>query len=273
MATCAPGTSTEVSASSIFVTEAESLTTMVFSPSLYLTVMRLPVPLPATSVTVAFVMVLAVPPFAAGATLVTVAFVIVLPGRRSIGRWPSPRPRIDSGNTRSSVATNVPSGCGTAVVAMKAPGVSASSFTGDRGVIDVLWGTWPDDGASWRATVGAETGRNRLRVDIDVGFYERVGIAAAKVAVELLDGLSTTASELSVVVAAPSHLDFVRSFSSHSGIDEERVVVAPETHWHTVAFVGALQRAHEEGLLTHNGTALFVCAGSGITAGAALYRT
>jgi hypothetical protein len=51
------------------------------------------------------------------------------------------------------------------------------------------------------------------------------------------------------------------------------VLVAPETGWHTVAFVGALHRAHEEGLLTRNGTALLVCAGSGITAGAALYRT
>ena len=151
--------------------------------------------------------------------------------------------------------------------------VTCTHEPGDRGLVDVVWGTWPDDGASWRATVGTETGRNQLHVDIDEGFYEQAGIAAAKVAVELLAGSSTASSELSVVVAAPSHLDFVRSFSSHSGIDEERVVVAPETSWHTVAFVGALQRAHDDGLLTHNGTALFVCAGSGITAGAALYRT
>jgi hypothetical protein len=40
-----------------------------------------------------------------------------------------------------------------------------------------------------------------------------------------------------------------------------------------VSFVAALQLAHDSGLLTRNGTALFVCAGSGITAGAALYRS
>lgn len=143
----------------------------------------------------------------------------------------------------------------------------------DRGLIDVLWGTWPDGGESWRATVGTDTGRNQLRFDIDEGFYERAGIAAAKVAVELLDGSSTPVSELSVVVAAPAQYGFVRMFASHSGIDEERILVAPEADWHTSGFVGALATAHGEGLLTRNGAALFVCAGSGITAGAALYRT
>jgi len=151
--------------------------------------------------------------------------------------------------------------------------VTCTYEPGDRGVIDVLWGTWPDEGASWRATVGTDSGRNQLRVEVNEGFYERAGIAAAKVAVELLDASSTVASELSVVIAAPSHDGFVRTFASHSGIDEERVVVGPEPGWHTSAFIGALDRAHAEGLLTHNGTALFVCAGSGITAGAALYRT
>ena len=151
--------------------------------------------------------------------------------------------------------------------------VTCTYEPGDRGVVDVLWGTWPDGGESWRATVSTDTGRNQLRLDVDDGFYERAGIAAAKVSVELLDAAMTAVSDLSIVIAAPAHADFVQAFASHSGIDEERVLVASDSGWHTVTFVGALQQAYEEGLLTRNGTALFVCAGSGITAGAALYRT
>ena len=151
--------------------------------------------------------------------------------------------------------------------------VSCTSEPGDRGVADITWGTFPDGGAAWRATVGTTTGRNRLQVEIDDAFYERAGAAAAKVAVEILDAGGVPASELSVVVAAPSHLDFVRAFSEHSGIDAERVVTAVSSGWHTVSFVSALERAHTDGLLNHNGTALFVCGGAGITAGACLYRT
>ena len=151
--------------------------------------------------------------------------------------------------------------------------VSCTYELGERGVVDALWGTWPDGGESWRATVGTATGRNELHLDVDEGFYERAGIAAAKVAVELLDGAGISGTGISVVVAAPSQLDFVHAFASHSGIDDERVVASPVPGLHTVSFVSALERAFGEGLLTRNGMALFVCAAGGITAGAALYRT
>jgi len=151
--------------------------------------------------------------------------------------------------------------------------VSCTYEPGERGVVDVRWGSWPDDGETWRATIGTDAGRNLLRIDVDDAFYERAGTATAKVAVELLDGAGTSPADISVVVAAPAHLDFVRAFSAHSGIDDERVLTTREAGLHTVAFVSALERAWDEGLLTRNGMALFVCAGGGITAGAALYRT
>jgi 3-oxoacyl-[acyl-carrier-protein] synthase-3 len=144
---------------------------------------------------------------------------------------------------------------------------------GERGVADIRWGTWPDDGEMWRATVGSDGGRNRLCIDIDDSFYDRAGTLAAKIAGETLDGAGIRASELSVVVAAPANLEFVHAFAEHSGIEPARVVTAVASGWHTVAFVAALERADADGLLTNNGLALFVCAGAGITAGACLYRT
>jgi 3-oxoacyl-[acyl-carrier-protein] synthase III len=140
-------------------------------------------------------------------------------------------------------------------------------------VVDIRWGTWPDGGDTWRATVGTESGRNSLHIDIDDSFYERAGVAAAKVAGEVLDGSGIAPSELSSVIAAPAHLDFVHAFCEHGGIDVSRVITASNAGWHTVSFVGALERAHADGRLTGDGMTLFVCGAAGITAGACLYRT
>jgi 3-oxoacyl-[acyl-carrier-protein] synthase III len=80
-------------------------------------------------------------------------------------------------------------------------------------------------------------------------------------------------SDVAVVVASPSQEAFVQTFASHSGIDRERVITSGDENLHTVSFVAALQCAHDGSLLTRNRVALFVCAGSGVTAGAAVYRT
>ena len=118
IATRAPGTSILASPGSIRVTETERSTNTVCSPPLYLRTMRRDPSLPVTLATVALVIVLRGADFAAGVTLVTVAFVIVLPGSRSIGRCPSPEPRMDSENTCTSLAVIAPSGRGVAVVPM-----------------------------------------------------------------------------------------------------------------------------------------------------------
>src|SRR5204863_25776 len=124
---CTPGFSCDRSAGSSLTTFASGGTTTDFSPSLYFSVSLLP----ATLATVAFVIVLGdFPP--AAPTPVTVALVIVLPGRRSHGRWPSPVPRIDSGNRCTSIARSVPSGWATAVVPMKAPSRRAAARRPDH---------------------------------------------------------------------------------------------------------------------------------------------
>jgi 3-oxoacyl-[acyl-carrier-protein] synthase-3 len=142
-----------------------------------------------------------------------------------------------------------------------------------RGLGDVHWTTVADYAQVWRATVGLEGDHNRLHIEMGPTFSDDAGVAAAKVATEALAAGGLTTDDLAVVVAAPAYETFVRSFTSHSGIDPERVVTSGDERLHTVSFVAAVDYAHAHGLLTRNGIALLVCAGSGITAGAALYRT
>ena len=145
--------------------------------------------------------------------------------------------------------------------------------TTQRGLGDVHWTTVADEGHAWRATVGLEGGHNRLHIEMGPTFCDDAGVAAAKVAAEALAAGGLTPDDLAVVVAAPAYATFVHSFTSHSDIDPERVITSGDERLHTVSFVAALDYAHANGLLTRNGIALLVCAGSGITAGAALYRS
>jgi len=143
----------------------------------------------------------------------------------------------------------------------------------DRGIGDVRWTTCADNGHGLRATVGREGSHNRLRIETGEGFAEAAGADAAKVAAESLGAAGLVPDDLAVVVASPAHPAFIETFATRSGIDVERVVTSKDEQLHTVSFVAALQWARENGLLTRNGVALFACAGSGITAGAALYRS
>src|SRR3954462_9975924 len=68
----------------------------------------------------------------AAVILPMVALVIVRPGSASIGRCPSATPRCDSGNTRNSDASRVPSACGTDVTATYMPGWSWDRLIGAR---------------------------------------------------------------------------------------------------------------------------------------------
>jgi 3-oxoacyl-[acyl-carrier-protein] synthase-3 len=143
-----------------------------------------------------------------------------------------------------------------------------------RGLLGhVHWTTVTDERHAWRATVGSDGGHNRLHIEMGPTFCDDAGVAAAKVAAEALAAGGLTPDDLAVVVAAPAYPTFVRSFTSHSDIDPERVITSGDERLHTVSLVAALDYAHANGLLTRNGIALLVCAGSGITAGAALYRS
>ena len=142
-----------------------------------------------------------------------------------------------------------------------------------HGLGEVCWTTSADDGQAWRATLGPEGGHNRLRIEIGTTFCDDAGLAAAKVVGEALAAAGLAPGDLSVVVASPAYPAFVRSLAMHSGIDPDRVIVSRDEDLHTASFLCALDSAHESGLLTRNGNAVFVSAGSGITAAAAVYRT
>jgi 3-oxoacyl-[acyl-carrier-protein] synthase-3 len=141
------------------------------------------------------------------------------------------------------------------------------------GMGEVHWTTRAEDGHAWRATVGYEETHNRLRFEISEGFAEVAGVAAAQVTNATLRAAGLVPHDLAVVVASPAHPAFIETYAARSGIDVERIITSENEQLHTVSFVAALRRADESGLLTRNGIALFVCAGSGITAGAALYRS
>jgi hypothetical protein len=83
--------------------------------------------------------------------------------------------------------------------------------------------------------------------------------------------ITSSGSEFVYVAAAES----IKSSAAIPGYDatRKRVITSADERLHTVSFLAAADYAHENGLLTGNGIALLVCTGSGITAGAALYRT
>jgi 3-oxoacyl-[acyl-carrier-protein] synthase-3 len=135
------------------------------------------------------------------------------------------------------------------------------------------WATSPDDGELFRATVHHEGHRNVLAFHIDPDISDQLATLAAKVATEVLTATSLSADTISVAVVAPSDASFVSSFASLTGIDGDRVIAAPVTGLHTVAFPSALDAAVMGGRLLPGTTALFVSAGAGLTAGACLYRS
>jgi 3-oxoacyl-[acyl-carrier-protein] synthase-3 len=142
----------------------------------------------------------------------------------------------------------------------------------DRGLGEMRWGTWPDDGGSFRSTLAQQGDRNRLTIDVDESFAERAGTAAAKLAAAVLDEATLRAEHIGTVVLAPSSKAFVQAFVEHAGLSDGLVVAAPDVRLHTAAFVVALEAARAAGRLRSGDTALFVCASGGITAGACLYR-
>ena len=154
-----------------------------------------------------------------------------------------------------------------------AGGALACGWTDDeRGLGEMRWGSWPDDGLSFRSTVGQRGKRNLLEVDIDESFGDRAGSAAAKVAADVLDDACLRAEDIRTVVLAPSNEVLVRAFVEHASFPSGLIVTAPDARLHTAAFVVALDGARRAGRLRSGDVALLVCASAGITAGACVYR-
>ena len=142
---------------------------------------------------------------------------------------------------------------------------------GDRGLTSFRWHNSPDDGATFRATVGLEQRRNVLVITEDPSFGEQVGEIAASVAQGVLEDYRLSASDVDLVVASPAQPAFTKTLSAQLGIPEDRMVTGSQA-LHTVAFVAALDLAVGRGRMLRGDTVLFVCGAAGLTAGAAIYR-
>ena len=143
---------------------------------------------------------------------------------------------------------------------------------GESGLGPFKWHNAPDGGASFRATVAFETGRNILRVIEEADFAERAAEAAVGAAAGLMTENDLAPSDIDLIVASPALHAFTKKVASELDIAEGAVVTDPGG-WHTAGLFAALGRAQDAGLL-HSGTnVLLLCAAAGVQAGAALYRT
>lgn len=141
----------------------------------------------------------------------------------------------------------------------------------DRGLTSFRWHNRPDDGTTFRSTIGLDRGRNILTIAEDPSFAEQVGELAANVAQEALDADRMSASDVDIIVASPARPAFTKTLSAQLGIPDDRIITEGPA-LHTVAFVAALDRAIRQGHMSPGHTVLFVCGAAGLTAGAALYR-
>lgn len=139
------------------------------------------------------------------------------------------------------------------------------------GLGQVEWVNMPDDGEHFRATVGLRDSRNVLRFEASTEMDERFAVAGAEAARRCLEKATLGLSEVDLIVAAPARDSYRAALASHLGVPIGRVTVAKDERMHTAALVAALRDGAER--LVPGGRVLFIAAGAGVTAGAALYRT
>jgi 3-oxoacyl-[acyl-carrier-protein] synthase-3 len=143
----------------------------------------------------------------------------------------------------------------------------------DYGLSRVSWVN-VNDGAedleTFSATVGFADARNVLRFNQSAAMDEQFAAAAAEAARACLDAQSTRLADIDLIVAAPARPGYRAALSNLLGVPVEKVSVADDHRMHTAALAAAFER--EGAKLPVGAQVLFVAAGAGVTAGAALYR-
>lgn len=142
---------------------------------------------------------------------------------------------------------------------------------GDAGLGPVVWANFPDDGETFRATVGLNDGRNVLRFDESPATDERFASAAAHVARRCLRTSALDMDGIDTIVAAPARPGYRAALATELGVPPDRIVVADDARMHTASVPAALALAL--GDAAPGARHLIVVAGAGITAGAAIYRS
>ncbi|WP_375481444.1 3-oxoacyl-[acyl-carrier-protein] synthase III C-terminal domain-containing protein [uncultured Mycobacterium sp.] len=144
------------------------------------------------------------------------------------------------------------------------------SWTGDgEGLGRFHWKNCPDDGESFRATVGLGDARNVVRFSASVTQERQFAVAAAEAARGCLDESALEIGDIDVIVAAPALPGYRAALATELGVGVERITVAAEERSHTASLAAALHRTI--GQLPPGARILLVAAGAGITAGAAIY--
>ena len=145
------------------------------------------------------------------------------------------------------------------------------SWTDDEvGLGQFHWANFPDDGESFRATVGLDDGRNVLHVDTAPTVNQQFAAAAAKVASDCLHQAGIAMWGVDLIVTAPANPEFRAALAGHLGIPEIRIAAIREDRVHTAALGIGLEE--HLGNKPSGRTLLFVTAAAGITAGAVLYK-
>ena len=140
----------------------------------------------------------------------------------------------------------------------------------DYGLSRVSWVNATDDAEVFSATVGFADARNVLRFTQSADMDEQFAAAAAQAARACLDAHSVPLSAIDMVVAAPARPGFRAALSGRLGVPVDQICVADDERMHTAALAAAFGRQAEK--LQAGAQILFVAAGAGVTAGAALYR-
>ena len=141
------------------------------------------------------------------------------------------------------------------------------------GLSRVSWlnaGDAADDAETFSATVGFADTRNVLRFNQSAAMDERFAAAAAAAAHACLDAQSVLLSEIDLIVAAPARHGYRVALSSRLGVPVDKISVADDQCMHTAALAAGFERQAKR--LPEGAQVLFVAAGAGVTAGAALYR-
>ena len=143
----------------------------------------------------------------------------------------------------------------------------------DYGLGEVSWinATDASDGTeTFSATVGFTDARNVLRFTQSADMDGQLAAAAAEATRACLDAQSARLEDIDLILAAPARPGYRAALSRLLGVPLEKVCVAEDQRMHTAALAAAFQSEVES--LPTGARVLFVAAGAGVTAGAALYN-
>lgn len=141
----------------------------------------------------------------------------------------------------------------------------------DYGLSDVSWanaGDTTDDVETSSATVGFDDGRNVLRFRQSPDADDRFAAVAAEAARSCLERQGVPLAEVDLIIAAPARPRYREALRTLLGLPAEKVCVADDHRMHTAALAAAFGQQS----LRPGSQILFVAAGAGVVAGAALYR-